>query len=218
MDARKQHMNKYASGMAEIVLSRTMLSREVLVVFNTITRDHYQDATITETGRYKKLAMIKKTMDMQYVQELLGPELLEDNLDQIPWVVNMTTENLPRVPRMDDQVIIEGIRYTISVVKPMNRDLESLISLFIYPERVVGEDPLAIKSVTYSVNGQTVASLASYVGSTAILDILYGGYPLYMSFDGTTWVDFVSKVKAPVQNNLTLYLKNGVGTVVSKVL
>jgi len=216
MDARKQYMNRFASGMAEIVLSRTMLSREVIIVFNEITRDHYQDATITEIGRFKKLAMIKKTLDMQYVQEILGPELLEDNLGQIPWVVNLTTENMPRVPRMDDQVIIEGIRYTISVVKPMNRDLESLISLFIYPERVLGEDPLAIKSVQFIVDGVVVDSLPS--NNEVILDIVYGGYPRFMSFDGVNWIEFLSKVKVPVQNELTLYLKDGQDNVVSQLL
>lgn len=210
-------MNRFASGMAEIVLTRTMLSREVILVYNVVTRDHYQDPVTVEEGRYKKLAMIKKTMDMQYVQELLGPEFLEDSLDQIPWLVNLTYEFLPRIPRMDDQILIEGILYSISAVKPMNRDLESLITLFIYPERKSQIDKLAIYTPTFWKDGEQVTP-SDYVGSTLLLDFIYGGNPQEMSFDNVNWRPFQSRINVTYQSGLTLYLKDTNATVVSKEL
>lgn len=135
-DKRNRILNKWAAGMMDIWLSRTQLTSKVTLIFNEITRDIYQDAKHTESVRIAKLAAVKKNVDMNYVQELFGEILLEDNLDLIPWVVSLTMTDLPRVPKMDDMIIIDDVLYTISMVAPKNRYLKSLLSLLIYPERV----------------------------------------------------------------------------------
>lgn len=150
MDNRNAILNRYAAGMADIWLSRTQLTSKVILIFNEVTRDHYQDAIHTETQRVMKLAAVKKNADMNYVQELFGEILLEDNLEQLPWVVSLTMTCLPRVPKMDDQIIINGLKYTISMVSPKNRNLTSLLSLLIYPERA--ERALESNSFDYSFN------------------------------------------------------------------
>lgn len=116
MDNRNQILNRYAQGMADIWLSRTQITSKVILIFNDVIRDHYQDAIHKETKRVMKLAAVKKNADMKYVQELFGDVLLEDNLEQIPWVVSLTMTCLPRTPQMDDQIIINGLKYTISMV------------------------------------------------------------------------------------------------------
>lgn len=136
MDNRNQILDKFAEGMMDIFLSRSQLTSTVTLIFNNVTRDHYQDAKVTEEGRYDKLAWVKKNVSMNYVQELTGDLLIEDNLEMIPWIVSMTMSKLPRQPKMDDFVIIDGITYSISMVIPKNRNIQSVLSLLIYPERV----------------------------------------------------------------------------------
>lgn len=136
-DRRNRVLNNWAAGIMDIWLSRTQLTSKVTLIFTKIVRDHYQDATHEECCRVEKLAAVKKNTDMNYVQELLGDILLEDNLEQIPWVVSLTMTGLPRIPKMDDHIIIDGVKYTISMVIPKNRHIKSLLSLLVYPERVL---------------------------------------------------------------------------------
>lgn len=136
MDRRNNILDVYAAGMADIWLSRNQTASDVVIIYNKIIRDQYQDAIHKEVARVKKKAIVKKDPSMNYVQELLGEVLLEDNLNQIPWIVSVTMTGLPRAPRMDDQIIIDDIKYTISMVLPKNRFLRSMLSMFIYPERV----------------------------------------------------------------------------------
>lgn len=162
----KQALNNFASGMMDIQIARNPLASEVILIFNDTIRDHYQDAVSVETLRVKKRALVKKNSEMAYVQQ--EPELLlEDDIDKIPWIVSLTTTCLPRVPKLDDQIVIEGLRYNISYVAPANRYLDKIINLTIYPERN-DVDPLMIYSVTDLEDGY--------------YDIVYGGNPKYYSY------------------------------------
>lgn len=180
-------LDHYAATMADLQLSRNPLSEECILIFNTVTRDHYQDAVVTETVRVKKRCLIKKNLNMHYVQEE-GYELLEDT-QELPWIISVTMTGLPRVPQMDDQVMVDGIKYTVAEVRPANRSIRSIVLLSVYPERAAIEDQLAIYSVTHY--------------HTDVVSIVYGGKPTAMSFseeslgDKTKRVKFRSFVHAP---------------------
>ena len=172
MSLNKEALNYFTSSMVDLQLDRNPLSQEVIVIFNKVQRDHYQDSITTEEGRVKKRAIVKKDLDMSYVQQL-GDVLLEDD-EHIPWIVSMSTTNLIRIPRTDDQVLIDGIRYYISYVKPVNRSIDSIVNISIYPDRN-DEDRLAIYSLQKLQDG--------YV------DILYGGDPKQIAFESKALVD-----------------------------
>lgn len=176
MIERINRIDKYACGMLDLQMARHPLSCEVIVIFNDVMRDHYQDAVGVESSRVKKIALVRKNTDMNYVQEI-GDVLLEDNLQELPWIVSMTKTGLPRIPKMDDQIAIDGIKYTISMVKPVNRNIPSIVELLIYPERTSQEEYLDIISVTVR---------------DRCIDIMYQGKPLEYSYDGECWEPFRS--------------------------
>lgn len=163
----KQALNNFTSGMMDIQLPRNPLASEVILIFNESVRDHYQDVIVTEDCRIKKLALVKKDPDMNYVQQEMD-ELLEDNIEQLPWLVKLTMTDLPRRPRAEDQILIEGLRYNISYVKPLNRSLDNIVLLTVYPDRCE-EDKLQIYKVDILEDGY--------------FDILYGGNPILYSYD-----------------------------------
>lgn len=160
-----QPLNEFASGMADLQLDRNPLAQEVIVIFNSVTRDHYQDSVLQEECRVKKMAVVKKDTDMEYVQQL-GDLLLEDE-DSIPWIVSMTRTGFPRALRLDDQILIDGLRYTISATRPANRSIDSIVNVSIYPDRT-DKDELKLYNLTKLSDG--------YV------DILYGGAPVQIGF------------------------------------
>ena len=176
MGLNTAQLNMFAAGMADLQMSRNPLAQEVVLIFNESGRDHYQDAILTETARVKKLAVIKKDADMNYVQQI-GDLLLED-VDAIPWVVSVTVTDLPRIPRLDDQILIEGLRYTISLVKPANRAIDSILLLSIYPDRT-DEEELDIFNIEVLEDG--------------CLDVLYGGNPRFYSFEKLSKEEVVSR-------------------------
>lgn len=192
MSLQLSRLDRYAAGMAEIQLNHNPLSQEIEVIFNDVVRDHYQDAHVVSDTRVKKQAVVKKNVDMNYVQELGGDLLLED-IDSLPWVVSLTILDLPRIPKMDDSILIDGIIYTISMVKPSNRNLQSILNLFVYPERVHQHESLEVVSVK--------------LVRTNVLDILYKGNPKEMSFDNKFWFPFRSYALYDLMND-TLYLRN----------
>lgn len=176
-------------------MARSPLRSEVIVMFNEVIRDQYQDVVSTEIIRVKKWGVVSKSVDLDYVQQLGGDILVEDT-DSLPWAISMTLTDLPRIPKMDDQVLIEGKKYTISAVRPMNRDLPSVIVLFVYPERSTVDD-LMIYEVTPKVGFRGVK----------YLDVLYGGNPEEYSFDGEHWFDFESRI-AYEEEPSTLYVRD----------
>ena len=162
--------------MLDIGMSRNPLAQEVTLIFNNVIRDHYRDVIGSEVSRYAKLALVKKDTDLNYVQEL-GDILVED-VDAIPWTVSMTMTGLPRIPKMDDQLIIDRMKYTVSAVKPVNRGVESVVLLYIYPERT---DPMEL-----SIESLELIDM----GTVSKIHIVYSGYPTQFSYDGVNWYPF----------------------------
>ena len=146
-DYRRDILSNMAVGMADIQLSHNALATEVIIIFNDISVDHYQDSRIAEIDRIKKLAIFRKSQDMTFVPDE-SEELLEDSEKSIPYEVLTTVTRLPRLPRRDDMVLSEGVLYTVHHVKPMNRDIDGLIQLIVYPERTTFIDPLNIYKLT----------------------------------------------------------------------
>lgn len=193
MSFTTRNLNRFAAGMADIQLERNQLAQEVIVVFNEVHFDHYQDSRTVEQCRVKKRAMVKKDTDMNYVQQE-GAILLEE-YDSLPWIVSLTITGLPRIPKMDDAVLIDGALYTISAVKPANRQIESIILLSIYPERSTHE---GLKLISVSDLGD------------GYMDIVYGGAPIEYSFspesvsDQSVRLPFVSRPPFPLSDGVPL--------------
>lgn len=137
----------YACRTYDLQLKYNPLHKSVAVIFNETCRDHYGDSRMTETSRVLKLAMVEKA-DESFVQFFgLEDGMLGNNLEQYdatgslvedtenPWTVTMSITGLPRMPRNDDKFLIDGIIYTVSVVKPINRQMPSILKCLIYPER-----------------------------------------------------------------------------------
>lgn len=163
----KEALNNFTSMMMDVQIPRNPLASEVILVFNDSIRDQYQDVIVKETSRVKKLAIVKKDPDMMYVQQETDI-LLEDNIDKIPWLIKFTMTDLPRRPRAEDQVVVEGLRYNVSYAQPLNRSLNNIMVLTVYPDRS-DIDQLRVYRVDFLFDGY--------------LDILYGGAPIEYSFD-----------------------------------
>lgn len=197
-------LDRFASGMADIQIERNPLRKEVILILNEVYRDHYQDVVSREVSRHKKWAMVNKNVDLNYVQEM-DITLVED-VDQIPWIVTMTITALPRVPRAEDQILVDGLKYTVSMVKPMNRQLQSVVLLMVYPERSTN-DALTIYSVTRTTGFNGVK----------FLDVIWGGLPTHYSFDKEYWHEFESRIVVETFPE-TLFLKDKLGDIVEYVI
>lgn len=192
---RLSQLDRYAARIADIQLERNPLASEVMLIFNLKVRDQYQDTIVSEDLRIKKRAMVSKNVDMNYVQQFDEAILLEDDTDKIPWIVSMTTTQCPRIPSMDDNIIIEGIKYSISMVKPANRNINSLILLLIYPERSFSDDgDVRVLSHKILYKGSSTWDLQLLKNESLILDLIYGGDPKFYSFDSVNWYEFESQI------------------------
>lgn len=158
-------LSKYYAGMTDLNFSHNPLSQECIFIVNDIEYDQYQDAVKVERCRVKKRCLVKKNPDMYYVQEF-NDELIEDT-DEIPWIVSITITDLKEKPKASDQILINGLKYTISKVKPINRNVEAVFNCLVYPERYE-EDDLALYEVTYC-NG--------------VLSFVWGGNPTEIALD-----------------------------------
>ena len=144
LDERRRILNTFTIGMADIQLAHNALASEVIVIFNELSIDHYQDSRIAEVDRFKKLAIFRKAKDMNFVpQDEFEDDLVEEG-DNLPYEVLMTQTFLPRLPRKDDMVLSDGMLYSVHHVKPMNRDYKGLLQLVVYPERTTFIDTLHI--------------------------------------------------------------------------
>lgn len=146
-DYRRTMLSNMAVGMADIQLSHNALATEVILIYNDLSVDHYQDSRIAEIDRIKKLAVFRKSKDLTFVPDD-SEELLDDQDSAIPYEVLTTVTGLPRLPRRDDMLLNDGNLYTVHHVKPMNRDIDGLIQLIVYPERTTFVDPLNIYKLT----------------------------------------------------------------------
>lgn len=153
-DYRRTMLSKMAVGMADIQLSHNALATEVILIYNDLSVDHYQDSRIAEIDRIKKLAVFRKSEELTFVPDD-SVELLDDKESEIPYEVLTTVTGLPRMPRRDDMLLNDGNLYTVHHVKPMNRDIDGLIQLIVYPERTTFIDPLNIYKLTF-LDGDTL--------------------------------------------------------------
>lgn len=160
--------------MTDINYEHNPLSLECIYIVNDSVYDQYQDMVRIEKDRIKKRCIVKKNPEMYYVQEF-GEELLEDT-DEIPWIVSITATGLPSKPKAYDQLLIQGVKYTISKVKPVNRNVEAVFCCVVYPERSE-DDELQVAKAVYS---------------QGVLSLTWGGSPSEMSFDGEHWIPFKS--------------------------
>lgn len=214
MNARTNYLNMFTQGMADIKISRHPLRKEIFLLSNDREYDMYQDTTTTNTGRIKKMAIVQLNKDMSYVQEMFD-DLLDDASDKLPYNVILTMTGLSRVVTQKDNMIIDGTKYAVAKVKPINRNLSSVIECTVYPERTDFEDPFTIISITPRLRLEEIV-IADHIGEEIVLDILYGGSPTALSFDGTTWQDFTSYVKYTVSTlPFTVYLKDATDTIKS---
>jgi hypothetical protein len=207
-----------AVGMADIQLSHNALASEVIIIFNDLSVDHYQDSRIAEIDRIKKLAVFRKVEDLEFVPDDENETLLDDKEAAIPYEVLTTMTWLPRIPRRDDMLLHEGNLYTIHHVKPMNRDIDGLIQLVVYPERTTFIDTLHVYKLIY-LDGDTlrpIRNLKEYLEiipeKDIVLDITWGGNPTEYSFDGKTWLPFQSRIRFNLSERSThklLFLKGG---------
>lgn len=181
-------------------------------------RDHYQDylgalgdgqhTPQASYSRIKKWAKVTKDPKLSYVQFDDTENLLEDTGN--PWIVSMTVTGIvdaagnPRLPRTDDQILIDGILYTISLVEPVNRFVDGLINCTVYPERSYQDDPLKVHS----------ASITRCTDTERIYSVIWGGAPVEYSFDESEWIPFASyfKVTGPIFP-VELYLRDEDGNV-----
>ena len=222
-DYRRDILSTMAVGMADIQLSHNALASEVIIIYNDLSVDHYQDSRIAEVDRIKKLAVFRKSEELTFVPDD-SDELLDDKESAIPYQVLMTMTGLPRMPRRDDMLLHEGNLYAIHHVKPMNRDIDGLIQLIVYPERTTFIDPLNIYKLTF-LDGDTLLPIPDLnvyehgdvepiepsdgdggdepeptpeppiVPKDVVLDIVWGGNPTEYSFDNETWLPFQSRIR-----------------------
>ena len=118
----------------------------------------------------------------------------------------LTATGLPRTLHAEDIIILEGVIYTISKVKPSNRFRDSVYNCIIYPERADQIDPFGLHSVDVTIDGSSVSPLEC-IGEEVTLNVLYGGTPTDMSFNQEDWYPFTSYIRTTVTNPMTLYIK-----------
>lgn len=142
MEIRVKTVSDFTRRMADIRIAYHPLKVQFDLVFNYIKRDIYQDSALQEENRVQKSGILRKNPDLAYVQDLFYDVLTED-LDKMPWTLLLTTTDLPRLPKNDDQIVIQEIIndeakiivYNIAAVKPINRDRPVVLECLIYPER-----------------------------------------------------------------------------------
>lgn len=209
MDFRTPLIDKFMCGIADIRISRHNLRRDIIVLLNNTEHDIYMDiGDQTERFRICKQAIVNKRPDMYYVQEQYG--VFVEDVAQLPFTVALTMSGLPRPLVLDDRIIIGGTVYVVSKVKPNNRELWSILEVLIYPEREAARlnDPLALYKIRFR-RGLEEVPLSDIYSAPVVMDIIYGGCPLYMSFDGQTWTPFLfqSRVQVPA-GAVQLYIKD----------
>ena len=96
--------------------------------------DLYNDAHVVQYHNYDKKAIVKKNVSLCYVQEAFEDILQEDNLE-VPWIFILTVTGLPRKVQSEDKILLEGVLYTVSRVRPVNRETAGVLQCLCYPER-----------------------------------------------------------------------------------
>lgn len=203
--------------MTDIRLSRHQLRSNVIVSLRDTQHDIYMDVLDSrEEFRANKTAMVNKNPDMAYVQEMFDTLSMPDDI--LPFTVILTRGGLPRNPHINDYIIIDGRIYVVSKVKPTNRDLGRVLELLVYPMRDEAHaiDPLAIYDIRFQ-DGMTEVPVEAIHKGPVVMDLVYGGCPIGMSFDAENWTDFYPTSKVAIPEGLdTLYIMDAEQHVVSK--
>ena len=128
-------VNKFISVMSEIKIAAHPLKATATVVLMRTVRNLYRDnVSQQELERVDKNVIFIKSTDLDYVQ-MMEDIVLEDDTDQVPWIVIMTIKDLSRALKNSDQIIINGVDYQVAKVKPVNRELNSVIKCLVFPRR-----------------------------------------------------------------------------------
>lgn len=206
MEVRPNQMNRFAGKMGDISISRHPLRKYIFVVQRDKDVDQYLDVRTSEYRRVLKQAIVKKNVDMEYVMESFE-DLVDDELNT-PWVITMTSDGLERNIQHEDLIVVDGRRYVVASVRPMNRDIDALVSCAVYPDRDKGMDDLACYGVVFR-DGLEQISLEEAQGGFHCMDVIYGGVPVEYSFDNDNWGEFRVKNKVLVpQYASLLYLRD----------
>ncbi len=190
MDFRSKYIKRFQQGMADILISRHNLRRQVLVSLRDVDHDIYLDEQDSqEEARVAKYAIIEMNPDMFFVQEQFDNFDIPDDI--LPFIVTITMSGMPRPLRLNDWVIVDGKIYVVSKVKPTNRELGGVIQCLVYPMRDsrLIDDPLAIYRIRFR-QGLVEVPWREALGTTVVMELIYGGCPHWMSFDGVKWAQF----------------------------
>lgn len=132
-DPRLKTVNKFMTGMTDIKIKRHPLRTEVDISLCRVERDNYGDTESFVESKYKKLVILKKNVDLTYINNDIG--VLVDDGETLPWVMVLTLTGLPRTLRHGDFITTEGQDYKISCVKPVNRENPDIIMCLVHPSR-----------------------------------------------------------------------------------
>lgn len=208
-------INRMTSGLLDIQISRHPLSYEITIIFNRVDVDIYHDITSHEEYRINKLAVVRTDRDAEYVQQLFPDELLiDDEEHRVPYVVTMTLTGLRRKPKAGDEVIYKDTQFTISLVKPLNEKVDSVLTFLMYPSRdeafTVPTDLKLLDVLLYDTDLNPIETLKGNVGRELIADVVYDGDPRRYSFDGENWLDLtMNRIKFTVLlEEMTLYIQD----------
>jgi len=158
-DARLNTIYGFVQKMSDIKIARHPLVKEIIVILNDKDVDLYRDVETHEYLRVRKQAIFQKSTAMQYVDfdyEDTPQDLSEDTTEIIPWTVVLTKTNLDRPVTSEDQFIIDNILYTISKVKPINRNTDCVLECKVYNER----DTFTPLSTVIPIQMKVVSELA----------------------------------------------------------
>ena len=202
----------YTRKMFDIQTMHNPLATDIMLIFCETQLDHYQEGVSVETSRQMKRVIVRKDRDMNYVQFVDDLRLLED-IEALPFTVTMSITDLVRVPRTNDRVNIDGRIYTVSMVKPINRNTESVVILLVYPERDIVDDT-NIDDVSkwnvccYTIDGTSKTLVTTpTVGNNYCIEIGWVGYPTEMSWNGTDWFPFRPRLRHVIASGESLHLK-----------
>lgn len=213
-DIRLSRLELFQARMGDIRISRHPLRQDVLFMVKDTEFDIYQDGSSVELVRVYKEAIVRRSVDMYYVQEAFGADVLVEDGDKLPWVVCLTCLGLPRLPMLKDQFLIGGMLYTVSAVRPVNRDARAILECLVYPERSGRVDTLQLYGVSLSSGGSAVTIEDAYTTSV-VVRLLWGGSPESMSWDKKVWLPFAAVSEQVVPRGATHYYLRDAGGVVA---
>jgi len=134
LDSRITRVNEYRRVMADTQMILNPLAVSCTILFNNRVLDTYNEGVLTlESSLEAKRGVLTKVSDMHYVQDEALSNILVDVESSTAYTLRITTTDLTRIIRIDDQVQIAGILYTIAKVFPYSRYSDSILGAILYP-------------------------------------------------------------------------------------